>query len=89
MAMASSLFSSSSASSGTSGGNLMSRINAMRQFMGGNPKAAFDQKMRESPEFRHFIERNQGKSLQQVVSDNASALRSKGIDPNMLSQMMG
>lgn len=83
--MASSLFSASS----SGGNNLMSKINAMRQFMGGNPKAAFEQKMQESPEFRRFVEQNQGKSLQQVVSDNASALRNKGIDPNMLSQMMG
>ena len=86
--MASSLFSNSSASS-SGGNNLVSRINAMRQFVGGNPKAAFDQKIQESPEFRDFVQQNQGKSLRQVVSENASALRNKGIDPNMLSQMMG
>ena len=36
----------------------------------GNPQALFDQRMRDNPQFRQFVNDNAGKSPEQIARDN-------------------
>ena len=50
--------------------------------MGGNPEAFVTQALQTNQGFADFVQRNQGKSIGQVLSEN-------NIDPNAFSGFMG
>ena len=79
--MASSLFPSSVPPSRANGKSLFDLIGMARSAQGG-PAAFAQQLMRENPQFREFAERNQGKSPEQIASEN-------GIDFNQVRNLFG
>jgi hypothetical protein len=56
----------------------MQMLSAIRQMAGGNPEAFAQRLMQNNPQFANFVRQNQGKTLQQIATEN-------GIDPNMLN----
>jgi hypothetical protein len=51
------------------------RIAAIRGLMGGNPDAFVAQALQSNPQFAEFVQRNQGKSVEQVLSENMPGIR--------------
>ena len=49
---------------------------------GGNPQAAYEQLMRNNPKFAEFVRANQGKTPEQIASEN-------GIDYSVVRRFMG
>lgn len=72
--MASSLF-------GGDHGGIFSRLDAVRQMAGGNPDALFRHMMRTNPQFAGFVNRNMGKSPEQIAAEN-------GIDVERLRRFL-
>lgn len=64
--MASSLF-------GNQGGSSLSDpqsfVNALRQMVGGDPDAAMTRMMQSNPQFAEFVQRNRGKTPEQIAAD--------------------
>lgn len=46
------------------------RINAIRGMVSGDPQAFAQQMMRTNPQFAAFVQRNQGKSPEQIAQEN-------------------
>ena len=63
-------------------GGIFSRLEAARQMAGGNPQAAYEQLMRNNPKFAEFVRANQGKTPEQIASEN-------GIDYSVVRRFMG
>lgn len=66
------------------GGNMgrMQQIAGVMQMLkSGNPELIAQQMMQSNPQFRQFMERNKGKSPEQVAKEN-------GIDLSQLKNMM-
>jgi hypothetical protein len=63
--------------------NVMGMIMQMMGQSGGNPQAMAQKILSQNPEFAKQI---QGQNVPQMAQN---LLRQRGIDPNMLSQMMG
>lgn len=62
-------------SGGMTGGN--NQIATLMQMLrGGNPKQIAQQMMQSNPQFRQFMERNKGKSPEQVAKENGIDLGS-------------
>lgn len=58
--------------------NIFSLINSLKS---GNPNIIFNQMMNNNPNFRSFMERNRGKSPDQVAKEN-------GIDISQFMKML-
>ena len=58
--MASSLF-------GNNGGS--SKIDSLRQMVGGNPDAFMQRMMQTNPQFAEFVNANRGKTPEQIAAD--------------------
>ena len=65
--------------SGRSNNGILDKINGINQMINGNPEAVYQQMMQSNPQFRQFVESNQGKSPEQIAQEN-------GIDFNLLNQ---
>ena len=64
------------------GNNKMAQVaNVMRMLKSGNPEQIAQQMMQSNPQFRRFMERNKGKSPEQVAREN-------GIDLSQFKGMM-
>lgn len=59
--MASSLFGGSS--------NPQGFVNTLRQMVGGDPDAALSRMMQANPQFAEFVQRNRGKTPDQIAAD--------------------
>lgn len=60
---------------------LLQNLSNLKALAGGNPQAAFNMMMQSNPQFRQFVEQNQGKSPEQIA-------QSYGIDMNQVRQFM-
>ena len=63
-------------------GGPMQMLSAVKQMVGNDPDGFARQMMQNNPQFADFVRQNQGKTLQQIATEN-------GIDPNMLSGLLG
>lgn len=65
---------------------VLERLQAISQMLGGNPQGMLQQVMRNNPElyqqFQQFMANNQGKTLEQVAREN-------GIDYASIRQVLG
>lgn len=62
-------------------GGMSDRMSAIRGLMGGNPEAFAMQALRTNQGFADFVQRNQGKSIGQIASEN-------GVDINLVRNIM-
>ena len=58
------------------------RISQIKGMMGGNPGAFVMQFARTNPQFAAFVQQNQGKSIEQIASEN-------GVDMGAVMRAMG
>ena len=58
----------------------MQMLSAIKQMAGGNPEAFAQRLMQNNPQFADFVRQNQGKTLQQIATEN-------GIDPSILTSV--
>lgn len=63
-------------------GNMSKVAAMMRTLRGGNPEQIAMQMMQSNPQFRQFVQENQGKTPQQIAQEN-------GIDLNQIMGMIG
>lgn len=61
--------------------NMLNQIANLRQLANGNPQGLYDQMMKSNPQFKQFVNSNQGKSPEQIAKEN-------GIDLGMLKQLI-
>ena len=61
--------------------SMMDTINMVSKAANGNPNALFDRMMQSNPQFKSFVEQNQGKTPEQIAKEN-------GIDINAVLRMM-
>lgn len=61
--------------------HLLDKIKLIKQVANGNPNAIFSQMLNQNPQFRQFVERNKGKSAEQILSEN-------GIDLSILKDLL-
>lgn len=64
--MASSIFGNSN---GIFGQGVASRVDALRQMIGGNPDAFMAQMMQTNPQFAEFVNANRNKTPEQIAAD--------------------
>lgn len=65
-----------------SSGGFSDMVSSIRGLVGGNPEAFAMRMMQTNPQFAEFVRANQGKSVEQIATEN-------GIDPEMLRKVMG
>lgn len=68
--------------SSNGGSGIFSRLKGLKDAIGGNPQAVFDQMYSSNPEFRDFANSMRGKSPEQ-------AFKEKGYDYSQVRKMMG
>lgn len=62
----------------TSNGNLLSQIATIKNMLSGkNTDDIYTELMNNNPQFKAFVQANEGKSVEQIAREN-------GIDPNFL-----
>lgn len=66
----------------TQNNGIFSRLNSLKQIMGGNPQAVYDDLMRNNPQFQQFMQQNKGKTPEQVAREN-------GIDLDAVRSFFG
>ena len=60
---------------------IFARLNEVQRFVNGDPQAAYQSLMRSNPQFMQFVQMNQGKTPEQIASEN-------GIDYSMVRKFM-
>jgi len=60
---------------------MLAQMQNIRQMMGGNPQAFYQQMMQTNPQFAAFVRDNQGKSPEQIAQEH-------GIDFSMVQKFM-
>lgn len=60
---------------------MLSRLQSIRQMMGGNPQGMYEQLMRTNPQFADFVRQNQGKTPEEIA-------REHGIDYGMIQRFL-
>lgn len=48
---------------------IFSRVNSLRQMVGGNPDAFMQQMMQANPQFAEFVNQNRNKTPEQIAAD--------------------
>lgn len=54
---------------GAMGAAGMDKISMIKNMVNGNPNAIYQQLMQTNPQFRQFVQQNQGKSAEQIAQD--------------------
>lgn len=78
--MASSLFPQHSNQTAQPSNPLASRLAQVKQMANGNPQSLFNSMMQSNPNFKRFVQNNQGKTPQQIAKEN-------GFDFNQLQSL--
>lgn len=60
---------------------IFARLNEVQRFVNGDPQAAYQSLMRSNPQFAQFVQMNQGKTPEQIATEN-------GIDYSMVRKFM-
>ena len=60
---------------------IIQNLQQLKALANGSPQAAFSMLMNNNPQFRQFVQQNQGKSPEQIAQEN-------GIDLNQIKQFL-
>lgn len=60
---------------------ILQNLSSLKSIAGGNPQAAFNFLMQSNPQFKQFVQANQGKSPEEIA-------KAHGIDISQLQQFM-
>lgn len=60
---------------------MLQKLTNLKAMAGGNPQAAFNMLMQTNPQFKQFVQQNQGKSPEQIA-------QAYGIDLNQINNLL-
>lgn len=62
--------------------SIFSRLNQVQNLINGNPQQVYDNLMKNNPQFADFVNKNQGKTPEQIAREN-------GLDFNTIKSLLG